>query len=680
MERERGMVRQPPAKRMKLAAAVVPAGVGVGSGGGEVASPRSRVTLRQTLLMVLFLVRARNTVAASVSQIGRMLQRYVDGTFHKYHVMISSYFTQLLLLPATMTKFRNITFVEVIKLDGFQEQIEGLRHEVTCLSRLCSNRHADQQTSLTREILCNVNFMLLCDRVNKLEGNQEHVAANGSNPNIWLFFQDGLKPSVYTDENLTSENDAAIKLAMYEGKKVVKSGALSQAKVEILVLRGDFSNKCRDNWTEEEFDKYIVQGRDGHDLVLGTVWLTNGEVELSQIRFKEGSCRKKVIMAARVCKSEKIVGRIQEAIMKNPVIVLDRRNKPNEKRHPPRLDDDLYRLEEIARDGVYHKRLLQAKIYNVEGLLKALNQDSNKLRGILKMEKQQNAWSKLTEHARECVLEDKQELKRYQNEEGNVVLFFNCVHDVVGAAFPREYAACQRFDLAQKALVNKWRRHAYDKLDGISPDFVLRNDIPKPISSSTDFAAAPSVLAVGTSTSRQIFSANQLAPYQGTEGAEYLSHNKHVMEPISPIINCDPTVRDGLNTTYYQGTGTAANLPQDEHVDAPFYPTANYGPIITDPDDLNTRYCQDQGIPQHGQQQMISPCPQNPQGLIDFPDPTEFPNFDLYPSTPAHLSQPGSAGPAASPPWTMAQLSVAEQDQGPTCSWFPGSGYANHFR
>ena len=66
------------------------------------------------------------------------------------------------------------------------------------------------------------------------------------------------------------------------------------------------------------------------------------------------------------------------------------------------------------------------------------------------MEKQQNAWSKLTEHARECVLEDKQELKRYQNEEGNVVLFFNCVHDVVGAAFPREYAACQRFDLAQK--------------------------------------------------------------------------------------------------------------------------------------------------------------------------------------------------------------------------------------
>jgi hypothetical protein len=113
---------------------------------------------------------------------------------------------------------------------------------------------------------------------------------------------------------------------MLEGDKVVTSGALSEAKIEILVLRGDFSNKCQDNWTEDEFDKHVMQGRDGHDLVLGTVWLTNGMVELSQIRFREGSCRKNVIMAARVCKSEKTSGRVQEAIMK-PVKVLDRRNK-----------------------------------------------------------------------------------------------------------------------------------------------------------------------------------------------------------------------------------------------------------------------------------------------------------------------------------------------------------------
>ena len=51
MERERGVPEQPAAKRMKLAVPVV------GAGGGGLASPRSR-RLRQTLLVVLFLVHA----------------------------------------------------------------------------------------------------------------------------------------------------------------------------------------------------------------------------------------------------------------------------------------------------------------------------------------------------------------------------------------------------------------------------------------------------------------------------------------------------------------------------------------------------------------------------------------------------------------------------------------------
>lgn len=54
MERERGLVPQPPAKRMKLAPVVPASG---GGGGGQVPSPRWR-RLRQTLLVVLFLVRA----------------------------------------------------------------------------------------------------------------------------------------------------------------------------------------------------------------------------------------------------------------------------------------------------------------------------------------------------------------------------------------------------------------------------------------------------------------------------------------------------------------------------------------------------------------------------------------------------------------------------------------------
>lgn len=113
---------------------------------------------------------------------------------------------------------------------------------------------------------------------------------------------------------------------MFEGDKKITAGPLSNAEIEILVLCGSFYKKSQDNWTEEEFDKHIVQGRDEQRLVLGTVRLTNGEVELSQIRFKEGSCRKKISMAARFCKSKQVAGRVQEAIM-DPVKVKDRRNE-----------------------------------------------------------------------------------------------------------------------------------------------------------------------------------------------------------------------------------------------------------------------------------------------------------------------------------------------------------------
>jgi hypothetical protein len=52
----------------------------------------------------------------------------------------------------------------------------------------------------------------------------------------------------------------------------------------------------------------------------------------------------------------------------------------NEKRHPPELDDEVYRLEEISKDGTYRKRLDKAQIFTVRDFLKALNKDANKLR------------------------------------------------------------------------------------------------------------------------------------------------------------------------------------------------------------------------------------------------------------------------------------------------------------
>jgi hypothetical protein len=48
------------------------------------------------------------------------------------------------------------------------------------------------------------------------------------------------------------------------------------------------------------------------------------------------------------------------------------------------LDDEVYRLEEICKDGTNHRRLKKAQICTVQDFLKALNTDATKLREVVK--------------------------------------------------------------------------------------------------------------------------------------------------------------------------------------------------------------------------------------------------------------------------------------------------------
>ncbi|EMS67623.1 hypothetical protein TRIUR3_29820 [Triticum urartu] len=297
------------------------------------------------------------------------------------------------------------------------------------------------------------------------EPYQEGATLSEPNANIRLRFLDGLKTPIYTDKIIASESNAAIRIGVFDGDKMINEGPLSKAKVEILVLRGDFCSDGQESWTEEEFNSHIAQGRHRQGSVLGgdcSAWLNNGEASLGKIRFREGSSRtpsRKFIVGGRVCTNRKIGGiRVQEAVME-PVTVLDRRNEANEKRHPPRLDDEVYRLEEISKDGIYHRRLKDAQIFKVEDFLKALNKDADELREmVLQIKKRSNAWERMVKHARECCLADRPELKAYHSVDGNVVIFFNCVHDLVGAIFYGVYISRDNFDPAKKAQAYELKR------------------------------------------------------------------------------------------------------------------------------------------------------------------------------------------------------------------------------
>ncbi|EAY83483.1 hypothetical protein OsI_38697 [Oryza sativa Indica Group] len=567
-----------------VAAAAAVAAVGVGT--AALASPATRM-LRKIVLVLLFLLRMseRVTVVESISQIGRMVQR-----LHNAQGVI-------------IKKLENIQENMQERMENMQERMEDISHEVKQLKHLHSNRHADQHPGLE------------------------------PNTNVQLRFLDNLKTPVYTEKNITAESNEAIRIGIFEGDNMITDGPLSKVKVEIVVLRGDFSNDGRVSWTEEQFNNHIVQGRNGQGFVLGGdcgVWLKKGENRLGKIRFKEGSSRTRsrmFILGARVCKSENTSVRVQEAVMK-PVTVLDRRNEANEKRHPPMLDDEVFRLEEICKDGTYHKRLQKAKIFTVRDFLKALNTNAKKLREeVLQMKKKTNSWDKMVGHARECCLRDQHELKAYQSEEENATLFFNGVHQIVGAKFGGDYVIYENFDPAQKTKVNKLKDRAHAKLDDIPSDFVMKNNIPEPISPTSAAAAGPSNRS------------DHQMPNQGTIGAENLCNG---VAFYSNAI-CD---------------GSTSNL-----------------------NDVSTHDYPDQAP---------TPFPdwqQDLQRLMSSSDTIDWPSFERIvlggtseesSSAQHQVHQLHESMPPATSPWVAAPQSRAQHGEEPSRFPFPGSDHNNN--
>ncbi|KAM0911942.1 hypothetical protein ACQ4PT_013131 [Festuca glaucescens] len=515
------------------------------------ASPGKRM-MRRSVLVVLFLLR----MCAPRSPSARF-------SIHRFQRLQKDQALMMSKLEGKLDKMDG-------RLENLEEKMEGVILEVKKSSRLISNRHVDQQP--------------------RQEPYLESATASGSNArNTHLRFLNGLnlKTPIYTEKKITSESNSAIRIGIFDAdNKTIREGPLSKVKVEMLVLRGDFCSNGRESWTEEEFNSRVVQGRHGQGFVLGgdcSVWLNNGEASFSDtVRFKEGSSRtrsRKFVVAARVCTDGKAADRVREAVMK-PVTVLDRRNEANEKRHPPELDDEVYRLEEISKDGTYRKRLNDAQIYTVWDFLKALNKDANKLRGeILRIKRHSSSWEKMVKHARECCLTDRPELKAYQNVEGNVVLFLNCVHDLVGAKFSGVYIPEENFDPAKKVLAYELKDSARDELDCLPFNYVMNENLPEQVHSSTHSLDAAILVPIEALEGEEIPPPGQqqhttlaeLPYFDGDlsglffEGSDQLNIHRQIQVPISMdgggAMAASTSVQTNLLTQHFLTTQFPESMP-----------------------------------------------------------------------------------------------------------------------
>lgn len=135
------------------------------------------------------------------------------------------------------------------------------------------------------------------------------------------------------------------------------------------------------------------------------------------------------------------------------------------KHYPPASDDEVWRLESIAKDGSFHKRLIEAGIHNVEQFLRQLYVDSEKLRNILGKGMREEKWKALLDHAKTRTSNGKL-LHDFENDRG---VIFNSIGQVSGLTAGGVHYAADIISPHQKVCADKLVKKAYEKWKDVTP-------------------------------------------------------------------------------------------------------------------------------------------------------------------------------------------------------------------
>jgi len=319
-----------------------------------------------------------------------------------------------------------------------------------------------------------------------------------------LKFNGSLSDTIHIQKSLLGYSKGGpIEIEICRGDQTITSGDLSSLEVEIVALKK--GHTCKHDWTEEDFDHQIIRSGQGLNVLDGKtiVQLHLGKASLpDNIHFKEGSHQTGVhsfILAARVSRSTNIIGtaRVEEAFMDNhPFRVLTERSIANKKFDIPTLYGDVYCLKGIKRKGDYHERLKNAGINTVQQFLKAFNETPERLqRQTLNINSENNkSWRDMVEHAKECDLRNDHRLKSWtwQVQKREVTLFFNVVHDLVGAEFSGRFVAKDKFTVEEEVGVNNLVKLAYQELNDTF-DHIMKDGHPVNVHASINAAGSQSV-------------------------------------------------------------------------------------------------------------------------------------------------------------------------------------------
>lgn len=230
-----------------------------------------------------------------------------------------------------------------------------------------------------------------------------------------LNFTKNLSLPIFTGTKIVNDENKPLQLIIEDtsgdNQNILRALSLS-LKVEIIVLDGDFPGGDRENWSTEEFDNSIVKERAGkRPLLAGDVHVTmrGGAAVIGDIEFTDNSSwirSRNFRLGARVVPDSCKEFRIREAITE-AFVVKDHRGELYKKHYPPKLDDDVWRLEKIGKDGAFHKKLASINVNSVQDFLKLSIVDPAKLKNILGVGMSDRMWESTIKHARTCTLGNK---------------------------------------------------------------------------------------------------------------------------------------------------------------------------------------------------------------------------------------------------------------------------------
>ncbi|WOK94170.1 protein SAR DEFICIENT 1-like isoform X1 [Canna indica] len=288
-------------------------------------------------------------------------------------------------------------------------------------------------------------------------------SANIQPSTLKLIFKHPPSTSIFTGSKIEDINGNPLQLLLVNAEVSLE---LPAVKVELVALDGDFPHSDVD-WNSAKFQSNIVKQRAGkRPLLVGdvTVILKNGAVA-PELCFTDNSSWTKsgqFRIGARVLPGSYDGPRIKEAIT-DGFKVKDHRGESYKKHHPPALEDEVWRLVKIAKDGVFHKKLAAHNINTVQDFLKKFNLDPDALRKILGTGMSERTWKATTGHASTCDVGDQLYLHRGLKCD----LLLNSVCQVVSVVAGGNSFAPQDLRGADKVYIQSLVREACKNWDNL---------------------------------------------------------------------------------------------------------------------------------------------------------------------------------------------------------------------